>query len=114
MTVKTIRDELDSQMPVQILPTDGPYTQSSLHFFLTCVNAVRQKHDFAIIPEDMSHVPLFFFLFFFLLSHQLCRPQRHCSRATRPGTPHLRPHPGLIPHRGPTPRGPQEVMSDRW
>ena len=31
--MKTIRDELDSQMPVPILPTDGPYTQSSLHFF---------------------------------------------------------------------------------
>ena len=31
--VKTIRDELDSQMPVPILTTDGPYTQSSLHFF---------------------------------------------------------------------------------
>ena len=31
--VKTIRDELDSQMPVPIPPTDGPYTQSSLHFF---------------------------------------------------------------------------------
>ena len=31
--VKTIRDELDNQMPVPILPTDGPYTQSSLHFF---------------------------------------------------------------------------------
>ena len=30
---KTIRDELDSQMPVPILPTDGPYTQSSLHLF---------------------------------------------------------------------------------
>ena len=31
--VKTIRNELDSQMPVPILPTDGPYTQSSLHLF---------------------------------------------------------------------------------
>ena len=67
---------------------------------------------------------LLFFLFFFfvffwgggggLLSHQLCRPQRHCSRAARPGIPHLRPHPGLIAHRGPAPRGPQEVTSDRW
>ena len=56
----------------------------------------------------------FFFFFFFLLSHQLCRPQRHCSRATRSGIPYLRPHPGLIPHRGPAPRGPQEVTSDRW
>ena len=37
---------------------------------------------------------------FFLAGH-LCRPQRHCSRAARPGIPHLRPHPGLIPHRGP-------------
>ena len=52
--------------------------------------------------------------FFFLLSHQLCRPQRHCSRAARPGIAHLRPHPWLIPHRGPAPRGPQEVTSDRW
>ena len=25
--------------------------------------------------------------FFFLLFHQLCRPQRHCSRAARPGIP---------------------------
>ena len=38
----------------------------------------------------------------------------HCSRAARPGIPHIRPHPGLIPHRGPIPRGPQEVTSDRW
>ena len=56
----------------------------------------------------------FYFFFFFLLSHHLCRPQRHCSRAARPGIPHLRPHPTLIPHRGPAPRGPQEVTSDRW
>ena len=46
--VKTIRDELDSQMPVPILPTDGPYTQSSLHFFepasMQCVkNTILQS-----------------------------------------------------------------------
>ena len=46
--VKTVRDELDSQMPVPILPTDGPYTQSSLHFFeplsLQCVkNTILQS-----------------------------------------------------------------------
>ena len=28
--------------------------------------------------------------------------------------PHLRPHPRLIPHRGPAHRGPQEVTSGRW
>ena len=39
-------------------------------------------------------------LFSFLLSHHLCRPQRHCFRATRSGIPHLRPHPGLILHCG--------------
>ena len=32
----------------------------------------------------------------------------------RPGIPHLRPHSGLIPHRGPTLRGPREMTSDRW
>ena len=57
---------------------------------------------------------LFCFCCCFLLSHHLCRPQRHCSRAARPGIPHLWPHPGLIPHRGPAPRGPQEETSDRW
>ena len=36
------------------------------------------------------------------------------SEAARPGIPHLRPHPGLIPHRGPAPRCPQEETSDRW
>ena len=46
--VKTIRDELDNQMPVPILPTDGPYTQSSLHFFepvsMQCVkNTILQS-----------------------------------------------------------------------
>ena len=61
--VKTIRDELDSQMPVPILPTDGPYTQSSLHFFEPVSMQCVKKHDFAILPEDMftrpaSHVPL--------------------------------------------------------
>ena len=60
------------------------------------------------------HLHGYLFFCFFLLSHQLCRPQRHCSRAARPGIPHLQPHPGLSPHRGPTPRGPQEVTSDRW
>ena len=45
--VKTIRDELHSQMPASVLPTDDPY----------------QKHDFAILAENMftrptSHLPL--------------------------------------------------------
>ena len=71
----------------------------------------KSSHCQRKIPEYF-----FFFFFFFcfclfvcfvlfvllLLSHHLCRPQRHCSRAARPGIPHLRPpHPGLIPHRGP-------------
>ena len=48
-TAKTNRDELDSEMPVPIsLPTDGPYTQSSLHLFepvsLQCVkNTILQS-----------------------------------------------------------------------
>ena len=46
------------------------------------------------------------------LSHLLCRPQRHSSRAARPGIP-TSGHTRLIPHRGPAPRGPQET-SDRW
>ena len=35
----------------------------------------------------------------------LCRSSRH---------PYLRPHPRLIPHHGPAPKGPHEETSDRW
>ena len=50
--VKTVRDELDSQMAVPILPTVGPYTQSSLHFF----EPVFLREDMFTRPA--SHVPL--------------------------------------------------------
>ena len=38
------------------------------------------------------------------------------SEALRRSSRHsyFRPHPRLIPHRGPAPRGPQEERSDRW
>ena len=67
-------------------------------------------------PGDMACLVCFVnqFFLFILLSHHRCRPQRHCSRAARPGIPHLQPHPGLILHCSPAPRGPQEEMSDRW
>ena len=58
-----------------------------------------------------GYIIIFFSLF---LSHRLCRPQRHCSRAARPGIPHLRPHPRLISHRGPAHTGPQETSDRRW
>ena len=70
------------------------------------------------LPHQATWLALFAliisFFIFILLSHHLCRPQRHCSHAARPRIPHLQPHPGLILHCGPAPRGPQEEMSDRW
>ena len=48
--VKTVRDELDSQMPVTVLPADDPYSQSSFDFFIPvsmqCAKTTtnKQKH----------------------------------------------------------------------
>ena len=62
--VKTIHDGLDSQMPVPVLPTDGPYTQSSLHFFesvsMQCVkNMILQSSQKTC---SLSPLPKFLFV----------------------------------------------------
>ena len=59
----------------------------------------RGKNKKLVVSRMRTHFD------FCLLFCHLCRPQRH---------PYFRPHPGHIPHRGPAPRGPQEVTSHSW
>ena len=71
-----------------------------------CRLALKSEHVNAYMYYESVTV---FFILLFLLFHHLCQPQRHCSHAAHLGLwPLLR----LIPHHGPTPRGPQEETSD--
>ena len=75
--------------------------------------------NFCTVTKSLSHASthycsvVFLFLSFFavpssVLTSQtllLCHSSQH---------PYLQPHPRLILHHGPTPKGPQEEMSDHW
>ena len=63
--LKTIRDELDSQMPVPILPTDGPYTQSSLYSFFEPVSMQCVKNTILQSSQktcSLDPLPTFLFV----------------------------------------------------
>ena len=106
----------ERRTPCQTATSDLSHTQ---HVFFTCcftstetVRTVRDREprtSTSTFTQRLSSA---------LVVVVVCCPiicaDLHCSRAARRGIPHIRPHPGLIPHRDPAPRGPQEVTSDRW
>ena len=58
--VKTVGDELDSQMPVTVLPTDDPYSQSSFLFFIPvsmqiCAKKKKKKKKKKPINNKQKH-----------------------------------------------------------
>ena len=58
----------------------------------------RQSSGWQLTAPAADQRPVL--LLCFLLSHHLCRPQRHCSRAARPGIPTSGHSPRLNRHRG--------------
>ena len=57
---------------------------------------------------------LFVFCLFCFYCPMICADLRGTALVPLVQASLLRPHPRLIPHRDPAPRGPQEETSDRW